>query len=181
MAGFKIKFAPSIIRAAIASLESEFADHVAVFNAEPENLVDLDVPAAYVFGADDVMDAFPIIEVSILRGTIGPFSVGQAGVGDADHTPRLQVIVWLQGVTGEVPALYEAGLGYARCVIEILTVDGALGPEAEVSGTREDAIDYSVEGPISTDPAEVAREFRKWKIPVVIDFVVEAVDHWAPA
>jgi len=96
---------------------------------EAENAIDLDVPVpslpnfamggGYVFGATDIMDAYPIIEASIMRGTIGPFSVGSAGVGDADSTPTLQVIVWLQGVTGEIPGLYEAGLGYARCVVEM--------------------------------------------------------------
>lgn len=174
-----IRFVAPIIRAALASLEAEMPAHVAAFNAESENGVALDVPAAYVFGATDVMDAFPIIEAAILRGTMGPFSVGTAGVGDADSTPTLQVIVWLQGLTGEVPSLYEAGLGYARCVIEILTVDEALGDYAEVSGTMSDAISYSVEGPLPASPADTEREFQKWKIPVVVEFVVEAVDHWA--
>lgn len=174
----RISFVAPIIRTALATLEEEMAEHVAAFNAEGENEVELEVPVDYVFGATEVMDAYPLIEASILRGQMGPFSVGDAGVGDADSTPVLQVIVWLQGVTGEVPPLYEAGLGYARCVIEILTVDGALGPDAEVSGTRDDAISYSVEGPLPVDPADVARELRKWKIPIVIDFVVEAVDRW---
>ena len=181
MAEQKIRFVAPIIRAALASLQAGFAAHVATFNTEAENLVDLTAPAAYVFGATDVMDDYPVVEAAILRGTVGPFSVGTAGVGDADSTPALQVIVWLQGVTGEVPGLYEAGLGYARCVIEILTVDGALGDTAEVSGSREDAISYSVEGPIPQSPDDVDREFRKWKIPIVIDFLVEAVDHWVAA
>lgn len=176
-----IRFVAPIIRAALTSLETEFAAHAAAFNAETENAVELGTPARYVFGADDVMDAFPIVEASILRGTLGPFSVGTAGVGDADSTPTLQVVVWLEGVTGEVPKLYEAGLGYARCVIEILTVDGALGDYAEVSGTRQDAIVYSVEGPLPASPESTEREFQKWRIPVVVNFAVEAVDRWATA
>jgi hypothetical protein len=178
MAIQKIFGVAPIIRAALATLESEFPAHVAAYNAEPENQVDLATPVAYVFGATDVMEAYPLIEASILRGTMGPFSVGTAGVGDADSTPILQVVVWLEGVTGEVPPLYEAGLGYARCVIEILTVDGAVGATAEVSGTQQNAISYSVEGPLPVDPESVAREFRKWKIPIVVEFLIEAVDAW---
>lgn len=174
----KITGVAPIIRAALATLASEMPAHVAAFNAEAANTVDLVEPVAYVFGATDVMEAYPVIEASILRGSFGPFSVGTAGVGEADSTPTLQIVVWLQGTTGEVPDLYEAGLGYMRCAVEILTVDGAVGDDAEVSGTRDDAITYSVEGPIPVDPTNVDREFRKWKVPIVIDFVIEAVDRW---
>lgn len=174
----KISGVAPIIRAALASLEAEMAAHVAAFNAEAANTIDLEVATAYVFGATNVMDAYPVIEVAILDGTMGPFSTGTAGVGEADSTPSLQVIVWLQGTTDEVPKLYEAGLGYARCVIEILTVDGALGATAEVAGQRDDAIRYSVEGPIPVGADDPDREFRYWKIPIVVELVVEAVDAW---
>lgn len=189
MAVQSIKFVAPIIRAALASLEAGWAAQIAAFNAEPANLVDLEAPPAslpgfaagggYVFGADPVPIAFPYVEASIMRGTMGPFSVGTAGVGDADSTPTLQVIVWLEGLTGEIPPLYEAGIGYARIVIELLTVDGAIGEIAEVSGTREDAITYSIEGPLPVNPEEENREFRKWRIPVVVSFAVEAVDSWS--
>jgi hypothetical protein len=166
-----------IIRAALATLEAQFPDHVATFNAEPANLVDLVAPAKYVFGADPVMDAFPIVEVSSLEGTMGPFSVGEAGAGDADSTPQLNVVVWLQGLTGEVPDLYEAGLGYVRCVIEILAELGALGDNAEVSGTQEDAIRWSIDV-IPGGPDNPDRELRRWKLPCQIQFRIEAVERW---
>lgn len=174
----KIRGPAPIIRAAKATLESQMAAHVAAYNAEAENVTDLADLVGVVFGATDEKIGYPYAEVAILDGVFGPFSVGTAGVGDADHTPTLQVVVWLEGDSGDAPKLYEQGIGYVRCVVETLTVDGALGPEAEVSGTRSDAIRYRFEGPLPQDPATDGREFRKWRFPVVVDFVVEAVDHW---
>lgn len=167
-----------VIRAALETLERDFPAHVAVFNAEPANLVDLAVPGRYVFGADPVMDLYPIVEVSSLEGTFGPFSVGDAGeAGDFDSTPQLNVVVWLQGATGEVPELYEAGLGYVRCVVQILCQRGALGDNAEVSGEVPDAIRWSVDV-IPGGPADVERELRRWKLPCQVSFRIEAVETW---
>lgn len=184
----KIDFGAPIIRAALASLEADFAAHVAAFNAETENLVDLVVPIAsvagygsgggYVFGAEPELVNFPLVEAAIIAGTMGPFSTGSAGVGDSDHTPRLQITLWQMGETGEVPALYEASLGYARCVIEILSEDGKLGPTAEVAGGRADAISYQALEPIVANPEQENRQFRKWRVPIVVSFVVEAVETW---
>lgn len=173
----RIDFVSPIIRSALTYLQAHYADHVAVYNAEPANLIDLEVPASYVFGAATVMDVYPILEATILDGTMGPFSVGQAGVGDADSTPRLNVVLWLQGVTGEVPDLYEAGLGHVRVIIEQLCEQGALGANAEVAGDRSDAIDWRVDT-IPGGPANVERELRKWRLPCQVSFAVEAVDNW---
>lgn len=184
----KIEGIAPIIRAALTTLEAQWAGHVAVYNAEAANRIDLELPkpsiqpgfqsgGGYVFGAEPVMDAYPVVEVSALEGSFGPFGVGQAGVGDADSNPRLNVVVWLQGVSGEVPDLYEAALGYVRIVAEILTVDGALGTNAEVSGAQEDAITWRIDV-IPGGAADVEREFRKWKVPVQMIFVIEAVETW---
>lgn len=172
-----IDFVAPIIRAALTSLEQQFPAHVAAYNAEPANAVDLETPPRYVFGADAVMDVYPVVEVSSLDGAMGPFSVGTAGTGDADSTPTLNVVVWLQGVTGEVPDLYEAGLGYIRCVIEILCEFGALGDNAEVSGQIEDAIRWTIDS-IPGGPANVERELRRWKLPCQVSFRIEAVENW---
>lgn len=174
----KINGAAPIIRAAITALQTNMAAHVAAFNAEAANLVDLTVPAEYVFGASAEMIAYPVVEVAVLNARMGPFSVGQAGVGDADFTPTLQVIVWQEGLTGEVPEIYEAGLGYARCVTEILCEHGALGGDADVSGVREDAVAWRVLEPILQNPEAEDRRIRKWKVPLVVSFIVEAVDRW---
>lgn len=173
----KITFGAPIIRAAIASLQADFAAHVAAFNAEVANEVDLETPAAYVFGATDVMDAYPTVEVAILDGTLGPFALGEAGVGDSDHTPWLQVLVWIQGSDGEAPHVYESLLGYARVAIEILCETGKLGVEAEVSGGAE-SIRYSILDAVVDAPASPEREVRKWKVGVAVAFRVEAVERW---
>lgn len=173
----RIDFAAPIIRAALASLEANLPAHVAVFNAEPANEVALEVPVEYVFGATDVMVAYPLVEANVVVGRIGPFAVGgEAGPPEADHDPILNVIVWTLGVTGEVPAMYEAALGYIRVVVEILTRDGALGVNAEVSG-GEEAITYDV-NVIPADPAGTDRELRKWRVPAAVAFRVEAVERW---
>jgi len=179
MAIKRIKGPAPIIRAAVATLQSELPAHIAAFNADGVNAVDLDDLVAVIFGATDERLGYPYAEVAILDGTFGPFSTGEVGVGDADHTPRLQVVVWLEGGSGDAPKLYEQGIGYAVAVIEILAQDGALGVEAEVSGTREDAIRYRFEGPIPSDMTSQDRAFWKWRYPVVVELVVEAVDHWA--
>lgn len=170
----RISFAAPIVRAALASLEAAFPAHVAVFNAEGDNAVDLVAPAEYVFGASDPKIEYPSVEVFILDGRLGPFSLGQAGVGEADHDPWLTVTVWIIGDDGEVPKLYEQALGYARVVIEILTEDGKLGPDAEVSG-EADAIDYRI---LPGELVDEERELRRWKVPVVVRFRVEAIERW---
>lgn len=178
----KIGLAAPIIRAALEALETHFPDHVAAFNAEADNAVDLDTPAAYVFGAANEHVAYPVVEVSILDGTLGPFALDgdQAGPSDADHTPALNVVVWLMGTTGEVPALYEQALGYVRVVVEILAAQGSLGPDADVSA-GPNAIRYRIVDVIPADPADVDRELRRWRIPVAIEFTVEAVERWQPS
>lgn len=169
-----------IIRAALASFEAEFPSHVAVFNAEPANAgAQLEDPKEYAFGAADPLGAlgYPVVEVSSLEGSLGPFSTGTGGVGDADSDPRLNVVVWLEGSTGEVRDLYEKGLGYIRCVIEIGCEEGALGDNAEVSGSQERAIEWSID-PIPGGPANVDRELRRWKLPCAVSFAIEAIERW---
>lgn len=178
-----------ILRAALASLEADWAQQIALYNAEAANRIDLDQPAAsiqpgfqtgggFVFGAAPVMDSYPTVEVNALEGTFGPFSTGDpAESGDFDSTPRLNVVVWLQGVTGEVPDLYESALGYVRVVTEILCQKDALGVSAEVSGTRDDAVAWNVDV-IPSGPADVEREFRIWKLPIQLSFAIEAVEEW---
>lgn len=171
----KIDFVAPIIRAALASLEAAFPAHVATFNAEGENAVDLETPMEYVFGASDPKTLYPSVEVFVLEGTLGPFSTGEAGVGDSDHTPRLVVITWIMGDDGEHSTIYERALGYARCVIEILAEDGTLGATAEVSG-GDDAIDYRILPAVQIEDED--RDLPRWKVPVVCRFVVEAIERW---
>lgn len=170
----RITFVAPMIRAAMASLEAELPAHVAAFNAEGASAVDLETPAEYVFGANDPKTAYPSVEVFVLEGTLGPFSLGQAGVGEADHDPQLVVTVWIMGDDGEVPRLYEQALGYARVVIEVISEDGKLGPDAEVSA-GEDAIAYRV---MPGELVEEERNLRRWRVPVVIRFRLEAVERW---
>jgi hypothetical protein len=175
-----IAFLEPIIDAAINSLQAELPAAIVAYNAEAGHVGALALvePEEYVFGATDAMTVFPLVEVNVSEGTMGPFSLGDAGVGDADHDPRLNVVVWLQGTTGEVPDVYRNALGYARLVVEILCEDGRLGATAEVSGTRDDAIRYRFDV-IPADPADVDREIRKWKVPAFVSFAVEAVETWA--
>lgn len=172
----KITGPAPIIRAAIASLEANFAAHVSTWNAEPANTVAIENPVEYAFGVATDLIVYPVVEVSIVDGGFGPFSVGQAGVGDADHTPRLQVVVWQEGTTGEVSDLYEAAIGYVRCVTEILIDDGALGDNAEISGTAPDAIRYRLNPPLPVDPSSVDRQLRKWRVPTTVEFLIEAIE-----
>lgn len=180
-----IKFLEPIIDATIATLQAELPAHVATFNAEPGHAAPLALTApantSYVFGATDAMTVFPLVEVSVQDGRVGDASLADPdGAGRiADNYARLTIVVWLQGVTGEVPDVYRQALGYTRLLIEILTVDGALGPDAQVDLTREDAIEYRF-AVIPSDPADVDREVRKWKVPAMVSLAVEAVEVWTP-
>lgn len=178
----KITFASPVVKAALATLQAGLPAQIAVFNAESQNTVDLTTPVAYVYGADDPLGVagFPVVEVAAATGTGHGSSVSLGTVGsDFDHQIQLTVVCWHEGDRGELPTTYEMSLGMARCIIELLLVDGALGATAKVA---EDAT-----GPLFTwrtdalpaDLTSDAREFTKWRVPVFIQFAVMAVETFA--
>lgn len=192
----KLEWVAPIIRTALATLEDKLPDQIAAYNAESENLIDLVVPAAsftgyvsgggYVFGADDPLgvNGFPVIEAAITSGSGGPASVGLGGEGsEFDHLPTLNVVVWHEGDRGELPTTYEMSLGLARCVMECLLPNGALGgnvsPTIDAQSGRL-AFNWRSEA-IPADPTDDNREFRKWRVPVFIQLGLEHIDQFQAA
>lgn len=176
----KIQFVAPIIRAALATLEETVPGQIAVFNAEPENTVDLVVPVVYAFGADDPLgvSGFPVIEVAAAQGRSGNWAVEKA---EFDHDVALTVCVWHEGDRGEFSTTYEMSLGLARCVTEALCIDDAFGPDAELPNREDGGGIYWRSDALPADPTDDGREFRKWRVPVLIQFDLEAVERFVTA
>jgi hypothetical protein len=176
----KIQFVGPIIRAAIAALQTNMPGQVAVFNAEPANTVDLDAPATYHFGGQDLLAAYPFpqIEVAAVTGDTGNWAIGRSEV---DHNPRVNVAVWIDGADGggDIPVLYEKAAGYVRCVIECLSPTGAFGAGVELA--QEQAIAWRIDpvpfDPTSSTPAQ-GRDFQKWLGSGLVQFRLEDVEHF---
>lgn len=170
-----IEFAAPVVRAAIASLQAGMPAQVAQFNAEAENTVDLEAPATYHFGGQDLLSgyAFPQIEVAVVDGQMGPWAVEHV---DADHFPTCNVVCWLEGDQGEIPILYEQALGYGRCILECLAQPRAFGGNAQVS--ERQAVYWRVDT-IPADPAADGRTFQKWRTPFFARFPLDAVERFA--
>jgi hypothetical protein len=170
-----IDFAGPVIRAAIASLQAGMPGQVAAFNAEPANLAALEAPTVYHFGGQDVLDAFPFPQVEVFTpsGRTGNWAVQRVEV---DHDLRLNVVVWTEGDTGEIPDLAEKALGYARCVIECLAPPDACGPRVELA--QENAVVWQIDV-IPGDPTADGREFRRWRAPAFIQLGLETVERFA--
>lgn len=170
----RITFAAPVIRAALATLEARFPTHVAAFNAEAANDVELVAPVAYAFGALDPMTDYPVVEASLLGGQLGPFDVHTV---EADSSPTLNLVIWLMGTTGEVPTLYEQALGYARCAIEILVEADAFGPDYGIAN-EQGAIDWRILGVLPAEPADKDRTIERWRIPVSVQVKLDGVERW---
>lgn len=173
----KIQFVAPDIRAAIASLKAGLPAQVALYNAEPANTLDLVAPAdeAIYFGGNDALAAvgFPAIEVAAMEGRFGNFTVNRL---EADHDPTINVVVWQEGTTGDIPTMYELALGYARVVIEVLMRDDAFGPGAEIA---QQAGIYWRCDVIPVEPTSETREFRIWRLPMFLRFTIEKVERYA--
>lgn len=165
------------IRAALASLEAGMPDQVAAFNAEAANTVDLEAPQTYKFGIIDAhaAHAFPQVEVAVVEGSFGEWGVERT---EADHDPRLNVVIWLQGTTGETSVEYEKALGLIRCAIEVLADKDAFGPDAEIA--NENGIYWRLSELIPLEMDDVNREVRKWLVPGFIQFRLESVVRFVP-
>lgn len=171
-----ITFAAPLIRAALQSLEANLPGQIAQFNAQPANMVELEVPRAYVFAADDPLGTtgpgFPVVEVAAMEGRTGRWAVDRTEV---DHDAVVNVTVWHEGDRGELSPAYEMSLGLARCVIEVLRVPGAFGPQVEVA--NENGLFWRADA-LPADFTSDQREFRKWQIPVFLQFRLEAVERF---
>ena len=165
-----IVFVEPLIDAAIATLQANLPAQIAAYNAQAAAVVELVEPSEYVFGAADplILAAGPVVEVAAVQGTTGLFTVDRAAF---DHDPRLTVCVWHEG--GELSTAYRTSLGLARCIIETLTQDGAFGAQVEVS--NQTGVEWRTDA-IPTDPTDDGRAFRKWRVPVLIIFRLEAVE-----
>lgn len=170
-----ILFAAPLIRAALATLQASLPAQITAFNLEAANTVTLVAPAEYVFGAADplILAAGPIIEVASVQGRTGASGIDRA---EFDHDPRVTVCIWHEGDRGELSATYEMSLGLARCVIETLVADGAFGSEVEVA--QDGGIEWRTDA-IPADPTDDAREFKKWRCPVLLVFRLETVERLA--
>ncbi len=161
-----------VIRAAIASLKAGLPNQIALFNAEDVNEVTLSEPAAYVVGAmDPLILNGPVIEIAVTDGSTANAAIGYT---DFDHRPTLTVVVWHEGERGELSPTYEMSLGLKRCVVEVLTRPGAFGESAQLPS--EDGTITWRAASLPADPIEEGREFRKWRVPVLITFRLEAVE-----
>lgn len=171
MAG-EIVFVAPIIRATIASLQAGLPARITAFNAEVANQVDLVEPAAYHFGGNDVLSTvgFPQIEVAASQGTLGSWTIGRS---EADHDPVVQIVVWQEAMTGQIPPVYEAALGYVRCCLEVLRAPNAFGAGVEIA--QEQGVFWRVDV-LPFEMTDENREFRKWRVPALITCRVEAVE-----
>lgn len=176
----KIQFVGPIIRAALAALKADLPTQIAIFNAEAENGVDLVVPVVYAFGADDPLgvSGFPVVEVAAAQGRTGNFAVERT---EFDHDPAITICVWHEGDRGEFSTTYEMSLGLARCVIETLLADDAFGPDAEIPDRADGGGIYWRSDALPADPTDDGREFRKWRVPVLIQFDLQAVERFVTA
>lgn len=175
MAVPSIDFVAPTIRAALASLQANMAGQVALFNAEGANTVQLTAPQTYKFGIVEPHAAFPFpqVEAAAVEGSFGQWGLARVEV---DHDPRVNVVIWLQGVTGETDKEYERMLGMLRCAIEILSRPDAFGPEVEISNEQGIYWRLSELIPLEMDAPE--REVRKWLIPGFLQFRLEKVEHF---
>lgn len=169
----KMTFAAPLIRAAIARLQADLPDAIAAFNAEGS--VQLVEPVEYAFGAADplILTNGPVVEVSIPTGTAGAWGLNRV---EFDHDQRVNVCVWHEGSRGDLPETYEMSLGLGRCVIEVLAQDEAFGPEVEIAG-EGDGVVWRADV-IPDDPTDDGRDFRKWRVPVLIQFQLETVERF---
>jgi hypothetical protein len=167
-------FAAPLIRTTITRLQADLDDAIAAFNAQPENTVDLVMPVQFAFGAADplILVAGPVVEVSVPSGTSGDYDIGNS---EFDHDLRLNVCVWHEGDRGELPTTYEMSLGLARCIVEVLTQDAAMGAEVDIAGQNGWRWRADV---IPEDPSDDGREFRKWRVPVLVEFTLETVERF---
>jgi len=174
-----IKFVAPLVRAALATLAADMPAQVTAYNAQAENLLDIVAPASYWFGANDLLSsaAFPQIEVAAVNGDLGNFTVGRA---TADHDLRVNVALWLQGATGDVPALYEQTVGLIRCVIECLVPVGAFGPGVQLAN------DLGVSWRCDVIPADLTaakpvdgRPIENWLGSGLLQFRVEPLETFA--
>lgn len=167
-----IKLGAPEIRAAIASLTTYMPQQVAVFNAEPENTVDLVAPQTYHFGATDRHASFPFpqTEVAVVQGRTGRWTVARSAV---DHDPWMNVVTWIEGTSGEVAPVYEQLLGMARCVIEVLSSNDALGPGVEIA--QENGIYWRLSEAIPLEQDDSQRELKTWRVPVFVQLHLETV------
>lgn len=170
----EITFVAPIIRATIASLKANLPARVTAFNAEPENVTKLTAPAddAYHFGGNDVLSAsgFPQVEVAASQGSFGAWTIGRSEV---DHDPIIQVVVWQEALTGEIPPAYEAALGFIRCVLEVLREPNAMGAGVEIA--QEQGVFWRVDL-LPFEMTDTEREFRKWRVPALITIRAETVE-----
>ena len=179
MAHPSITFVAPLVRAALATLAQGMPDQIAAFNAQAENLVDLTTPQTYVFGALPLLAsaAHPIVECAGVSGDIGNFTVGRA---TGDHDLRINVAIWAQGQTGDVPALYEETLGLMRCVVEVLVHEGGFGPGVKLANDlgiswRCDVIPAD----LTAASQEAGRSIEAWRGSGLLQFRCEPLESFA--
>lgn len=166
----------AMIDTAIATLQGQLPAAVTAHNADTATTVDIAAPATYHFGATDLLDAFPFPQIEVAAGTgrTGNWDVNR---DEVDHDTTLQVILWLQGDTGEVPRLYRQSLSYRRPIINILRVTGALGAGVEIS--NEPGGIFWRADVIGAELTLEERSLRVWRAPLLIQFQLEDVDRFA--
>lgn len=149
---------------------------VAAFNADVANLVDIEVPATYTFGIVDTHAAFPFpqVEIAAVEGRFGQWGVARVEV---DHDPTVNVVIWLQGVTGEIAPVYEQMLGMLKCAIEVLRAPDACGPQVEIA--NENGLYWRVSEMIPLEMDDSDRDVKKWLVPGFLQARLEKVEQFA--
>jgi hypothetical protein len=166
----------AIIRAAIAALQAGYPAKVAAFNSDPANLVDIDTPQTFHFGGQDMLVSFPFpqVEVAVIDGSIGPFAQENT---DSDHYPQANVVIWLEGKSGEIPTLLEQAYGLGFAAKDILVVPRAFGDGVEIQN-RAGAV-YWMQDVIPADPTDDelrSGRFKRWRTPFFLRFQLDLVD-----
>ncbi len=163
-----------ILRAALATLQTQLPDRIAVFNGESANTVDLEPVQTFHFGPTDQLASFPFSQVEVMaaQGSTGEFSVDRV---EFDSDLAVDVVLWQERTDGEVQAGYEAALGYKRCLLETLIPTGAFGQEAELA--QSNGVVWRIDM-LPFEPTAEGRQIRKWRIPVLCRFRLETVDRF---
>jgi hypothetical protein len=162
-----------LLRTVKAALIAGLPARITAYNADSANLLDITTPDAgsYYLGGSDLLEAngFPAIEIYIGRGALGRRDVGNVEI---DDDPVLVVVVWAEGVTGEIEDLYETVTGLGQCVLGVLLARGAFGTTADLKN-QPNAVtyDYAI---APADPTAKDRPVEKWRTAGLLQFMLEA-------
>lgn len=181
-----LTFVSPIVNDTIATLQANLPAQITAFNATPGAPVQLPTTIVYVPWAQDPLgtEGFPVIEAACDQGTSGAFDIDNDHPEWA-HAAILKVTVWHEGDRGEVASTCEISVGLAKCVLECLLPYGAMGAGVQIADPRDPdgggrGIFWQLRG-LPADLAADGRDFKKWRVPVTLQFHLITIERLAPA